>query len=77
MDEFYNQLAAEFDIKRDLAYQQLNEEYLGPNAEMHGRILQNLHDSIAEEYAKRKQEIRWDIAWQVFDEVNERQGLNA
>lgn len=30
---FYAQVAAEMDAKRDQAYQEVNEEFLGPNAQ--------------------------------------------
>jgi hypothetical protein len=31
-------------------------------------IARNLHP---EEFEEKKEEIRWDIAWQMFDQVNE------
>lgn len=30
-----------------------------------------------QEYNDRKQEVRWEIAWDIFDAINERQGLNT
>lgn len=76
-EAYYNQIAAEMDLKRDMAYQELNEEFLGPNPDDYSQIIETLEDHDLEEYNDRKQEVRWEIAWQIFDAVNEGQGLDT
>ena len=65
------------DVKRDIAYQELNEEFLGPNPDDYSQIIESLDEQEMEDYNDRKQEVRWEIAWQLFDEVNEGQGLDT
>ena len=30
-----------------------------------------------DDYYDRKEQVRWEIAWEIFDAVNERQGLDT
>lgn len=63
MDDFYNQIAAEMDVRRDQAYQEVNEEFLGPDADVYHQVVGRLDEHEIEEYNARKQEVRWEVAW--------------
>lgn len=52
----YKWITIDYDQERDNAYFNLNKEYMS--------MVSPLVD-------EAKEEIRWDIAWQIFDEVNE------
>ena len=56
----YKWIHITYDQERDNAYMDLNQQSM---------------DIDQEEFEERKEEIRWDIAWQMFDEVN--QGLET
>lgn len=54
--ERYKWIQISFDQERDSAYMDLTHQAV------------YLHP---QDYEEQKEEIRWDIAWQIFDQVNE------
>ena len=43
------------DVKRDMAYQEVNEEFLGPNQHEYSWIIETLNEHEMDEYNQRKQ----------------------
>lgn len=38
--------------------------------------MEQLNNTFREEYKEKKEDIRWEIAWQIFDEINKFHGLD-
>lgn len=36
-----------------------------------------MDDTELDDYERRKDEVRWEIAWELFDAVNQGQGMNT
>lgn len=56
MVDRYKWISIKYDQDRDEQIEELNTTFAGLQPD---------------EYETKKDEIRWDIAWQIFDEVNE------
>ena len=76
MEEFYDEIVSRLQHQCETELQQLNIEFYGENVKLHNQIHQYMSKENVTEMKRRKEEIRWEFAWQVFDEVNQGLGLN-
>lgn len=70
MQEFYEEVVSRLQEQCEQELQQLNIEFYGENVKLHNQIHQYMSKENVIEMKRRKEEIRWEFAWQVFDEIN-------
>lgn len=76
MSEFYTDIVEDKKSQCSKELRKLNLEFYGENELMHNQVHQYMSKENVAEMERRKEEVRWEFAWQIFDQVNERQELN-
>ena len=76
MSEMYTSIVEDMKSQCSKELRKLNLEFYGENELMHNQVHQYMSKENVTEMERRKEEIRWEFAWQIFDQVNERQELN-
>ena len=76
MNEFYSNITRknEIECKRELAL--INIEFYGDDVQRHSQIQRYMSKENVIEIQRRKEDVKWDFAWSVFDQINQGLGLN-
>lgn len=55
----------------------MDEEFLGPKVKDYSQVLESLGPYELEDYKRRRDAVRWETAWEIFDTLNQGQGLDT